>query len=118
MAWAKSGELYDSLKPEDVYDPTDNFNVDKLCAKCSCKDGSKRCKDCQCYRGVIGSKGQKKKGQLFFSPHKALRLTFHDCLKYKDGGMGCDGCLNFDENLDGNNGLQHSVAILVCKLFV
>ena len=24
-----------------------------------------------------------------------LRLGFHDCLKYKDGTGGCDGCLNW-----------------------
>lgn len=24
-------------------------------------------------------KGKKKRGQLAFTPHKALRLTFHDC---------------------------------------
>ena len=24
-----------------------------------------------------------------------LRLGFHDCLKYKDGAGGCDGCLNW-----------------------
>ena len=26
---------------------------------------------------------------------KFLRLAFHDCLKYKDGSGGCDGCLNW-----------------------
>ena len=26
---------------------------------------------------------------------RALRLGFHDCLKYKDGTGGCDGCLNW-----------------------
>ena len=25
-----------------------------------------------------------------------FRLSFHDCLKYKDGTGGCDGCLNWD----------------------
>merc|ERR1712242_118810 len=29
-----------------------------------------------------------------FSP-TVLRLGFHDCLKYKDGSGGCDGCLNW-----------------------
>ena len=24
-----------------------------------------------------------------------VRLGFHDCLKYKDGTGGCDGCLNW-----------------------
>ena len=32
------------------------------------------------------------------------------------GTGGCDGCLNFDANHDDNIGLQHSVAVLVCKL--
>jgi len=27
---------------------------------------------------------------------KVLRLGFHDCLKYKDGTGGCDGCLQWD----------------------
>ena len=26
---------------------------------------------------------------------KAVRLGFHDCLKYADGTGGCDGCLNW-----------------------
>merc|ERR1712156_1048910 len=29
-----------------------------------------------------------------------LRLGFHDCLKYKDGTGGCDGCLNW-------HGMEH-----------
>ena len=29
---------------------------------------------------------------------KLLRLTFHDCFKYKDGTGGCDGCLNWKVN--------------------
>ena len=32
----------------------------------------------------------------WFSAAKALRLGFHDCLKYKDGTGGCDGCLNWE----------------------
>ena len=27
---------------------------------------------------------------------KAVRLGFHDCLKYNDGTGGCDGCLNWE----------------------
>jgi hypothetical protein len=27
---------------------------------------------------------------------KALRLAFHDCIRYADGTGGCDGCLNWD----------------------
>ena len=40
------------------------------------------------------------------------RLVFHDCIPYVGGGGGCDGCLNMDENLDGNMGLQHTLATL------
>eukprot|EP00091_Calanus_sinicus_P023272 TRINITY_DN7768_c0_g1_i1.p1 TRINITY_DN7768_c0_g1~~TRINITY_DN7768_c0_g1_i1.p1 ORF type:complete len:205 (+),score=43.26 TRINITY_DN7768_c0_g1_i1:296-910(+) len=28
--------------------------------------------------------------------NSVLRLAFHDCLKYKDGTGGCDGCLNWN----------------------
>ena len=65
-------------------------------------------------------------------PGKLLRLGFHDCLRYKDGSGGCDGCLDwsgmgyrfpphaemkckFQENdvLEGdNNGLEYTVGIL------
>jgi len=58
---------------------------------------------------------------------KALRLGFHDCLKYTDGTGGCDGCLNWhnvgtrrnniqwvqcenpDVNITDNNGLADIV---------
>ena len=33
--------------------------------------------------------------RLFLAP-KAVRLGFHDCLKYTDGTGGCDGCLNWE----------------------
>ena len=33
--------------------------------------------------------------RLGYAP-KALRLSFHDCIKYADGTGGCDGCLNWD----------------------
>ena len=26
-----------------------------------------------------------------------IRLAFHDCVRYKDGTGGCDGCLNYDK---------------------
>ncbi|CAE7392396.1 APX1 [Symbiodinium natans] len=29
------------------------------------------------------------------NPAKVLRLAFHDCMKYKDGTGGCDGCLDW-----------------------
>jgi len=62
-----------------------------------------------------------------------VRLGFHDCLKYKDGTGGCDGCLNWhgmehrfgadgvdiahtraEENVDegNNNGLEGPVRVL------
>ena len=50
------------------------------------------------------------------SPQKALRLAFHDCLKYEDGTGGCDGCLNlYDQGTNvktDNNGLQPIAALL------
>ena len=58
-------------------------------------------------------------------------LSFHDCLRYADGGGGCDGCLNWEgvgtrftmEDLKysfkeddvtetNNNGLEYTVAVL------
>ena len=53
-----------------------------------------------------------RKGSIMFNEPKAVRLAFHDCMPYEDGG-GCDGCLNFEANEDEHNVLQHTVAILV-----
>ena len=58
-------------------------------------------------------------------------LSFHDCLRYADGGGGCDGCLNWhgvgtrfsvddlkyqfledDVTETNNNGLEYTVAVL------
>ena len=55
---------------------------------------------------------------LQFTEPKAIRLAFHDCIPYKNpnGGSptgGCDGCINFDEDVVENNVLQPSVALLV-----
>ena len=50
---------------------------------------------------------------ISFTPSKAIRLLFHDCQPYIDGSGGCDGCINFEENVLENDVLQHSVAILV-----
>ena len=103
--WADPKKHYNDLTAEEVYDPTDVFNATEMCSHPGC------------ISFMAGTHGEKKPGQLAFTPRKALRLTFHDCLKYESEpqgpGMGCDGCLNFDENLEGNNGLQHTVAILV-----
>ena len=69
---------------------------------------------------------------LSFFPGKLLRLSFHDCLKYKDGSGGCDGCLNWhgvgqrfgpgpldhfsykypDIKETNNNGLEYTVELL------
>ena len=61
---------------------------------------------------------------------KLLRLAFHDCIRYRDGTGGCDGCLNWkgvgkihdpslassnvyeDGNTTDNNGLQPTVEML------
>ena len=50
---------------------------------------------------------------ISFNERKMLRLAFHDCSPYENGGGGCDGCLNLDQNLPDNDGLQFSVAVLV-----
>ena len=64
--------------------------------------------------------------------HSVSLLSFHDCLRYKDGSGGCDGCLNWvgvNERFDppeemkrkfekddvtktNNNGLEYAVAVL------
>ena len=49
---------------------------------------------------------------IAFSPEKAIRLAFHDCQPYVDGSGGCDGCINFEENVAENDVLQHSVGVL------
>ena len=102
--WADPYKYYDDLSSDEVY-KEDEFDVEHICKAGDTFDG--------CKGFVAGSEGQKIRLQLAFTPRKALRLAFHDCFKYKEGGMGCDGCMNFDENLDGNNGLQHTAAILV-----
>ena len=60
---------------------------------------------------------------------KMIRLAFHDCLRYKDGSGGCDGCLNWEgvgvrfDDAPGqfkyanvgetnNNGLRYTVEVL------
>ena len=60
----------------------------------------------------------KRMSNLQFTEPKAIRLAFHDCIPYKNpnGGSptgGCDGCINFDEDVVENNVLQPSVALLV-----
>ena len=56
------------------------------------------------------------KHQLDFSAEKVLRLAFHDCIPYitEEGAIegGCDGCLNMDQDLKGNMGLQYTIATL------
>ena len=49
----------------------------------------------------------------YCNERKTLRLAFHDCSPYKNGGGGCDGSLSLDENLPDNDGLQFTVAVLV-----
>ena len=67
-------------------------------------------------------------GGTYPSAPKLLRLAFHDCVRYKDGGGGCDGCLNWngvgkyydeltvnayeDVKFTDNNGLQPTVEML------
>jgi len=67
-------------------------------------------KDCNT-DGQCESAWNSRKGSIMFNEPKAVRLAFHDCMPYEDGG-GCDGCLNFEANEDEHNVLQHTVAIL------
>ena len=88
--WANPTKFYNDLTAEEVYDPTDVFNATEMCSHPSC------------ISFMAGTNGEKKPRQLAFNARKALRLAFHDCLKYESEpqgpGMGCDGCLNFDQN--------------------
>eukprot|EP00929_Paragymnodinium_shiwhaense_P093294 TRINITY_DN5343_c0_g1_i3.p1 TRINITY_DN5343_c0_g1~~TRINITY_DN5343_c0_g1_i3.p1 ORF type:complete len:495 (+),score=86.48 TRINITY_DN5343_c0_g1_i3:498-1982(+) len=43
-----------------------------------------------------------------FGPGTLLRLSFHDCLRYKDGTGGCDGCLNW-HGVDRTNFSEESL---------
>ena len=73
--------------------------------------------------------GTERAGLGFFAA-KLVRLSFHDCVPYKDGSGGCDGCLNWKNVTDrytgenkwkfrhadlkegGNTGLEYTVAVL------
>ena len=61
--------------------------------------------------------GNRRNDDIAFKERKMLRLAFHDCIPYEDGTGGCDGCLNLDENLEGNDGLQFTAAVLE-KLYI
>ena len=43
---------------------------------------------------LLGLKGAT--GKNGFTETVLFQLAFHDCLTYKDGSPGCDGCLNWD----------------------
>merc|ERR1719411_1982175 len=88
---------------EDAYDEDWLYDPTKRLTTVDCDDSQTMCRTYW---------GDKRVSNLGFSPTKAIRLAFHDCIPYEDGTGGCDGCLNFDENIDGNNALQHSAAIL------
>ena len=76
------------------------------------------------------SNADERQNLLFFAA-KLIRLSFHDCVPYKDGTGGCDGCLNWSNITDryelympewkfkypdikegGNTGLEYTVWIL------
>ena len=81
-----------------VYDP----NLILSTPNCDTSERS-----CSCWQP------KSRKRHIPFQERKAVRLAFHDCIPYEDGSGGCDGCLNLDENVRDNNGLQPTVAILV-----
>ena len=68
--------------------------------------------DCNMGKDQCRTSWNARLSDINFSPAKAIRLAFHDCQPYIDGSGGCDGCINFDENVAENDVLQHSVAIL------
>lgn len=69
----------------------------------------------KCKRAWFGDRP----ADIAFSSRKLLRLAFHDCVPYEKPNYGrpCDGCINLDTddqdgNLEHNNGLQYTVAVL------
>ena len=90
---------YNAIYRKYVYDPT-NITIEPNC-------DFEADENCQNWWGEF-NRGR----DIAFNERKMLRLAFHDCAPYEDGSGGCDGCLNMDENLDDNNGLQYTVAVL------
>ena len=87
-----------------VYDPTN---------KTITPDCDVTTPDSQCKAAWI----DQRQDDIAFSSRKLLRLAFHDCVPYENGGDGkpCDGCINLEKdiNLEHNNGLQQTIAVLV-----
>ena len=94
-----------------AYDPLSHVSSEGHCEQATNTD---RC--------TGWTSGDRRRMALDFRERKALRLVFHDCIPYEDeNGVvfgGCDGCLNFDENVEDNSGLQYTAAILVRKSFL
>ena len=82
-----------------VYDSDPVFNLNKP----NCDLAEKKCNV---------SWIQERDEDIALTPRKILRLAFHDCAPYQNGGGGCDGCINFDVNIEENHGLQYAVAVL------
>ena len=100
------GKFYESdhskSKPENVeylYDPTRSQSIP------DCSNPSHPL--CENFWGP-----PRRSEDMAFNERKMLRLAFHDCVPYEDGTGGCDGCLNLDKDLEHNNGLQFTVAVL------
>ena len=74
---------------------------------------------CKQWYDEIGDRYNGRLNRNGFTPSKALRLAFHDCIPYKDGSKGCDGCLNMevDGDLFDNEGLQFPIAVLVSSTY-
>ena len=82
-----------------VYDSDPVFNLDQP----NCDLVEKKCNV---------SWNKERDEDIALTPRKILRLAFHDCAPYQNGGGGCDGCINFDVNIEENHGLQYAVAVL------
>ena len=96
---------YNLTNQEDVeylYDPEHEMSIPDC-------DGTKGFEDKLCKKFWAKKRREE---DIAFNERKTLRLAFHDCVPYEDGTGGCDGCLNFDDNLEENNGLQFTAAVL------
>ena len=86
---------------EFLYDPKGDTTIN------DCKPEKQKNSNCEAWWGEA-----RRSKDIAFSERKMLRLAFHDCFLYENGTGGCDGCLNLDENVGENDGLQFSVAVL------
>ena len=109
-----NGNISNKFDLKNVQDPTNEdyqkyvYDPSSITVKPDCDtiNGGEQCK---------AAWVQQRPDDIAFSSRKLLRLAFHDCVPYTNGitdGNPCDGCLNMDANLEHNNGLQYTIAVL------